>query len=83
MTTEAQNVHGMIKDMAKNGITIERAKCLAVNLLPISTDEVEMAEDGKYSYHYIYDDESKLIIDDEGYVYCDEDTEINILCDIN
>lgn len=78
---EAQNVLSMIEEMSKNGITIEKAKCFANNLLPIQTDKMEMAEEGKYSYHYIYDDESHLIIDDEGYVYCDEDKEIRIMCE--
>ena len=82
MTTEAQNVKGMIEEIYMDkGITIERAKCFASNLLPYSTDKSEMAEEGKYAYHYFYDDESELVIDDEGYVYCGEDDEIRILAE--
>ena len=79
----ANEVVEMISEMSKKGISVERARIFAENLLPYNQDKTEMAEEGKYSYHYTYDDESTLIIDDEGFVYASEDDEINILCEMN
>ena len=80
--TYANDVFKMIK-MSVNVIkTIERARCFASNLLPYRTDKTDMAEEGKYSYRYTYDDESQLIIDDEGFVYCDEDEECSLLFEV-
>lgn len=81
--TKSQNIKSMIKEIAKKGISIKQANCFATNLLPIDIDLVDIASDDsedKFSHHYTYDDDSILIIDDEGYVYCHEDSEIEIVC---
>ncbi len=62
-------------------ITIDQAKNTAhLSALLNFTESCDMAQDGMFSYHYHYKDDSHLIIDDEGFIYCDEDHEIGIMC---
>jgi hypothetical protein len=64
-----------------DSLTIEQAKNTAnFSALLHTADITEMAEEGQYSYKYIYRDDSELIIDDEGFIYCTVDNEINVLC---
>lgn len=83
MKTIAKLIHESLeKQWQYNGLTIEQAKNTAnFSALLHQTDIMAMAQPDMYSYHYIYKDDSHLIIDDEGYIYCIEDTEIRILAD--
>lgn len=63
-----------------SGLTIDEAKQIAHAIDSLHyTDETEMAQAGMTAYHYIYNDASHLIIDDEGFIYCGEENEIKIL----
>jgi hypothetical protein len=83
MTTIAKLLHESLeKQYMTDGLTIEEARNQANDSDLIHyVDETDMAQEGLTSYRYTYKDESELIIDDEGYIYCDEDSEIRILAD--
>lgn len=74
MKTIARDVLERINQLEE--ISIKKARDFAISHSPYAIDITEMAEEGMLSYRYTFDDESALIIDDEGYAYCCGDDEI-------